>query len=65
MIKEYEPIRTTKSSSRVFIDGCYETEVWLSIQVQNGSANVTLTKAQAQQMIDRLTEIVSNLPDGE
>jgi type III secretory pathway component EscV len=65
MIKEYDPIRTTQSDSRVFVDAHYEDEVWLSINTRNGSSHVTLTKAQAQQMIERLTEIVSNLADGE
>ena len=62
MDKEFNPVPTTKKTSRVFVDSINDTEVWLSIQVANGSANVTLTRAQAHLLIDQLMVVVSSLP---
>lgn len=45
------------SHSVVFVDQ-FDEDVWLSIQVRNGSANCVMTKAQARKLIEALTQVV-------
>jgi hypothetical protein len=41
----------------VFVDR-FDDGVWLSLQVQRGSANCVLTKDQARQLIAALTKVM-------
>lgn len=52
------PINTTIPYSNVFVNP-FDEDIWLAIHLQNGSANVTLNKAQAQELIDQLTNLVN------
>jgi hypothetical protein len=51
-------INTTIPYSHVYVSP-FDADIYLSIHVQNGGANVILTKAQAQMLIDQLTKLVS------
>jgi hypothetical protein len=51
-------IETTERNEVVFVDKYDDNEVWLSIQVNGGSARTTLTFDQAKEMIQALTKIV-------
>ena len=53
-------IDTTEFDEVVFIDKYDDNEVWLSIQVNGGSARTTLTFDQAEEMIAALTRIVES-----
>jgi hypothetical protein len=51
-------INTTIPYSHVYVSP-FDADIYLSIHVQNGGANVILTKDQAQMLIDQLTKLVS------
>lgn len=36
----------------------FDDEVWLNIHVRNGGVNVTMSKAQARELIEALTRVV-------
>lgn len=61
MLTTEDRIRTTKKNSMMFVSQMNESEVWLSMHIENGSMNVTLTKEQAQTLIERLTQLVDSL----
>jgi 2-oxoglutarate dehydrogenase complex dehydrogenase (E1) component-like enzyme len=61
MLTMEDRIRTTKPNSIMFVSQLNESEVWLSMHIENGSMNVTLTKEQAQALIERLTQLVDSL----
>jgi hypothetical protein len=50
-------ISTIKPYDYVYVSD-FDENIWLSIQLQNGGANVILTKEQAQLLIDQLTKLV-------
>jgi hypothetical protein len=50
-------ISTIKPYDYVYVSD-FDEDIWLSIQLQNGGANVILTKEQAQLLIDQLTKLV-------
>jgi hypothetical protein len=50
-------ISTTKPYDHVYVS-TFDEDIWLSIQLQNGGANVILTKEQAQLLIDQLSKLV-------
>lgn len=52
------PIKTTNPYSHVFVNPFDAQEIWLAIHLENGSANVILTKEQAQELIDQLTALI-------
>lgn len=61
MLTMEDRIRTTKKGSIMFVSQMNESEVWLSMHIENGSMNVTLNKEQAQTLIERLTQLVDSL----
>lgn len=56
-------IKTVTKDDLVFADKFGDDEIWLSIHVRHGSASATLTKEQAQELIDQLTELVNPSDD--
>ena len=50
-------ISTIKPYDHVYVSDFGEN-IWLAIQLQNGGANVILTKEQAQTLIDQLAKLV-------
>jgi hypothetical protein len=50
-------ISTIKPYDYVYVSD-FDENIWLAIQLQNGGANVILTKEQAQLLIDQLTKLV-------
>ncbi len=54
---EYATIPTTNSNNIVYVSDFHKT-IWLSIQHQSGSSHVTLTKEQAQMLIDELAKLI-------
>lgn len=61
MLTIEDRIRTTKKNSMIFVNQMNESEVWMSMHIENGSMNVTLSKEQAQELIARLTQLVDSL----
>lgn len=53
-------IETTERSSVVFVDKFDDNEVWLSVQVNGGSARTVLTFEQARQMVEALNRILGS-----
>lgn len=52
-------IETTERGECVFIDQ-FDDDVWLSVQVNGGSARCTLTKEQARQMMDAIQRVLDH-----
>jgi len=50
-------IHTTQEYQHIYVDESDEG-VWLSVNVRGGHTHVTLTKEQAQQMIEALTKVL-------
>jgi hypothetical protein len=56
-------IETTQPRERVvFVDKYDDDELWLSIQINGGGANCTLTFEQAKQMIAALQTVIDGVP---
>lgn len=53
-------IESTDSGSVIFVDK-FDDEVWVSIQVRNGSARCLLSKQEAMKMIGALKNIVESM----
>lgn len=52
-------IKTTEFNEVVFVDKYDDNEMWLSIQVNGGSARTTMTFDQAREMIAAMTRILA------
>ena len=52
-------IKTTEAYQTVFIDKYDDGEMWLSIQVNGGSARCTLTFDQAREMIAAMNRVLA------
>ena len=52
-------IKTTEFNECVFIDKYDDGEMWLSIQVNGGSARCTLTFDQAREMIAAMNRVLA------
>jgi hypothetical protein len=57
-MEKFPAIRTSTPDDLVFVSETGD-QIWLSIHVRHGGANVTMTPAQAQVLIDQLTEVVN------
>jgi hypothetical protein len=55
---DYQTRIDAENGRVVFVDKFDDDAVWLSIQVNGGNANTTMTFDQAKQMIAALTRIV-------
>lgn len=51
-------IETTEHNEVVFIDKYDDNELWLSIQVNGGSARTVLSFDQARQMVAAITRVL-------
>lgn len=53
-------VETTERFESVFVDR-FDDDVWLSISQERASANVTLTREQAQELVAALNKILGAL----
>ena len=54
-------IKTREGTRTIHIDEYTDNEIWISIQLNGGSASTSMTLEQAKQMIAGLTTIVANM----
>jgi len=59
MKTEIERIIRTEDEVRVSVSDFGFNHVWMSLQGQHGSFNVTLTKAEAEQLVAGLQAVLS------
>lgn len=54
-------IKTREGERTIFLDEYDNNQVWISIQINGGGANTSMTLEQAKQVIAGLTTIVANM----
>ena len=59
MKEEIETIIRTEGGVRVSVSEWDETGVWMSLQASHGSFNMTLTKAEAEQLLVGLQAVLA------
>ena len=52
-------IKAAREEAYVFVNRYSEDRVWLSLYIKSGNVNTVLTKAQAQELIAVLEEVIS------